>query len=223
MIIITKDNISNYLTEQDINIIDKNIKNEILFFSLNELIKDTKCKIIYNYKYYFISYNDHRYNDIIIIINNNLNDSIIYFKYKNKDKYSIINKHNLIIFVVYLFSDNKKEINYNNKTITYYYNNNYKLIKIGTKVKKIFLNYYYIYYGNYSSLYYYNNYFLLILKTYKYRFYIRIKSNLNNSINNLFFFVYIIITKDNISNYLIDQNINKSGKIIYNQKLKKYF
>ena len=28
---------------------------------------------------------------------------------------NIINKHNLIIFVVYLFSDNKKEINYNNK------------------------------------------------------------------------------------------------------------
>ena len=62
---------------------------------------------------------------------------------------------------------------------------------MGTKVKKIFLNNYYIYYNNYSSLYYYNNYFLFILKTSKYKNYLRIKSNLNNNINNLLFFVYI--------------------------------
>jgi len=190
MIIITKDNISNYLTDQDINIIDKNINKCYYFEGLNILTKDKKCKIIYNQKYYFISYINTWYRDIIYIINNNnFNDITIYIKYKNTDKYNIINKHNLKISVVYLFSINKKTISYNNKTISYYYNNNYKCIIIGNKVKKIFLNYYYIYYYNYTSLYYYNNYFLFILKISKYKIYLRINSNLNNNINNLLFFV----------------------------------
>ncbi len=58
--IITKDNISNYLTDQDINIIYKNI---ICFSGLNGIIKDKKDKIIYNHKYYFIS---RSYSDIKI-------------------------------------------------------------------------------------------------------------------------------------------------------------
>ena len=191
MIIITKDNISNYLTDQDINIIDKNINKCYYFRGLNELIKDTNNKIIYNHKYYFISYINNWVSDLIYIINNNnYNDINIYIKYNNKDKYNIINKHNLQISVLYLFRYNKKTISYNNKNISYFYNNNYKIIKMDNKVKKIFLNYY-IYYNNYSSLYYYNNYFLFILKTSKYKNYLRIKSNLNNNINNLLFFVYI--------------------------------
>jgi len=200
MIIITNDNISNYLTDQDINIIDNYINKKIYFMGLNTLIKYKKDKkfkkiknhfkkfiMIYNHKYYFISYNDNIYNDIIIIINNNnYNDIKIYIKYKSKDKYSIINND---ISVFYFFYTNKKIIIYKYKFIEYYFNFNYKLIEIGTKVKKIFLNYYYIYYKNYSSLYYYNNYFLFILKTYKNRNYTRIKSNLNNIIYNLLFFV----------------------------------
>jgi len=195
MIIITKDNISNYLTNQDINIIDKNINKRMLFSGLNELIKDIKdnkdnnCKIIYNHKYYFISIlyiYYHCYNKIIIINKNNFNDIKIYIKFDKDWGYFNMIKNIDVYFYCYT---NTKIINYYYKTIAYY--TNYKIIKIGTKVKKIFLNYYYIYYKNYSSLYYYNNYLLLILKTYKYRNYIRIKSNLNNIIYNLLFFVYI--------------------------------
>jgi len=197
MIIITKDNISNYLTNQDINIIDKNINKKMYFNGLNELIKDNKynkdkkdkkCKIIYNQKYYFISYNDHNYNDKIIIINNdNYNDIKIYIKYINTGwDYFNISKNIDIIFYCYT---NTKIIKYKYKTIQYNYKYNYKLIQIGTKIKKIFLNYYYIYYNNYTSLYYYNNYLLLILKPYKNRHYTEIKSNLNNIIYNLLFFV----------------------------------
>ena len=202
--IITKDNISNYLTDQDINIIDKNINKKIYFSGLNGLIKDNKykkdkkdkkdkkCKIIYSQKYYFISilYINHYYNNKIILINNNnFNDIKIFIEYTNKDwDYFNIIKNIDIIFYSY---NNKKIIKYKYKTIEYNYKYNYKLIQIGTKVKKIFLNYYYIYYNNYTSLYYYNNYFLFILKTYKNRHYTEIKSNLNNNINNLLFFVYI--------------------------------
>jgi len=199
MIIITKDNISNYLTDHDINIIDTNINKKMYFIGLNELIKDNKdnnCKIIYNHKYYFISYNYNNYNDTIIIINNdNYNDIKIYIKYINTgwDIFNIIKNIDINFYCYYI---NRKIINYNkNKIIEYNYNYNYKLIKIDTKIKKIFLNYYYIYYNcnnyynNYTSLYYYNNYFLFILKIYKNRYYIKIKSNLNNNINNLLFFV----------------------------------
>jgi len=203
MIIITKDNITKYLTDQDINIIDININKKIYFSGLNELIKDIKdnkdnkdnkdknTKIIYNHKYYFISilYINHYYNDIIIIINNNnFNDIKIFIEYKNKG-WNYINIIKNIDIFFYSYS-NTKFIKYKYKTIEYNYKYNYKLIKIGTKVKKIFLNYYCIYYNNYSSYYYYNNYLLFILKTYKNRHYIEIKSNLNNIIYNLLFFVY---------------------------------
>jgi hypothetical protein len=140
MRIITKDNISNYLTDQDINIIDKNINKKIYFSGLNGLIKDKtwkKCKIIYNQKYYFISYNDHNYYDKIILINNNnFNDIKIFIEYKNKDwDYFNIIKNIDIYFYCYT---NTKIIEYKYKTIAYYYKYNYKLIEIGTKVKKIF-------------------------------------------------------------------------------------
>ena len=204
MIIITKDNISNYLTDQDINIIDKNINKKIYFSGLNGLIKDNKykkdkkdkkdkkCKIIYSQKYYFISilYINHYYNNQIILINNNnFNDIIIYIKYINKDWYCFNIIKNIDIF--FYCYNNRKIIDCKNKIIEYNYN--YKLIQMCTKAKKIFLNYYYIYYNynNYYALYYSNNYFLFILKISKYRNYIRIKYNLNNNINNLLFFVYI--------------------------------
>ena len=203
MIIITKDNISNYLTEKDINIIDKNINKKMYFSGLNELIKykkykkckkykkSKKCKIIYNQKYYFISYNDHNYNDKIILINNNnFNDIKIFIDYKNKDwDYFNIIKNIDITFYSYT---NTKIIKYNYKTIEYNYEYNYKLIKIGIKVKKIFLNYYYIYnnFNNYSLYYYYYcNNFLFILKIFEYRNYTRIKYNLNIIIYNLLLFV----------------------------------
>ena len=48
MIIITKDNIYNYLTEKDIDIIDETINNKTYFKSLYELIEDNRGKIIYN-------------------------------------------------------------------------------------------------------------------------------------------------------------------------------
>jgi len=196
MIIITKDNISNYFTDQDINIIDKNINKKKYFTGLNELIKDKdnkykKCKIIYNHKYYFISilYINHHYynNQIILINNNNFNDIKIYIKYINTGwDYFNISKNIDIIFYSYT---NTKIIEYKYKTIQYNYKYNYTLIQIGTKIKKIYLNYYYIYYNNYTSLYYYNNYFLFILKKYKNRHYTEVKSNLNNIIYNLLFFV----------------------------------
>ena len=190
MIIITKDNISNYLTDQDINIIDKNINKCYYFRGLNELIKDTNNKIIYNHKYYFISYINNWVSDLIYIINNNnYNDINIYIKYKNK----YLNYFNIIknIDIFFYCNTNKKIINYKYKIIEYYYNCNCKIIRIGTKVKKIFLKYYYIYYSNYSPYYYYyyNNYLLFILKISKYRNYTRIKYNLNNIIYNLLFFV----------------------------------
>ena len=101
MIIITKDNISNYLTDQDINIIDKNINKCYYFRGLNELIKDTNNKIIYNHKYYFISYINNWSSYIIYIINNNnFNDINIYIKYKNKDwnYFNIIKNINIIFY-----------------------------------------------------------------------------------------------------------------------------
>jgi len=205
MIIITKDNISNYLTDHDINIIDININKKMLFCGLNIFIFNKFGEfLLCNKKYYYITYNNGCCYKIIIINNNNYNDIKIYIQYKNYDKicYYIIKN----ISIVYIYQNNNINIDYNytNKSIEYYlnYNNNYKLIEIGTKTKKIFLdykiNYYYIYYSsdyyNYYSLYYYYNYFLFIMKICKYKFNIKRniihKLNLNNIIN-LLFFVYI--------------------------------
>ena len=193
---ITNNNIYNYLTEKDINIIDKNINKYISFFcGVIKFIKGMYGKVIlYNQKYYFISEIIGNI-EIIIINNNNYNDIKIYTKYPTKNWYI---KYNNYVNIDYIFSINVKRIWYNNKTIEYNYNYNYKLIKIGNISKKIFIMYnYYIYYNsinNFTLLYYYNNYFLFILKKtqFRYIYFDIIKVNLNNIIINLLFFVYII-------------------------------
>jgi len=231
MIIITKDDIYNYLTDQDLNKIDKNIKSKLYFYNLKESLNKSDAKLIlYNQKYFYISYGFwFNYIKIIIINNNNYNDIKIYIKYPNNDRVFYDMMYN--ISVEHDFSINKKRIDYNNTIIDYYLNNNYKFIKKGHINKKILLKYkmnyyYYIYYYNHTSLYYFNKYFVFILKKCRFRYIIIKKFNLNNIIINLLFFVYIyiciyyimiIITKDNISNYLTDQDINI---IIKNKKIK---
>ena len=108
MIIITKDNISNYLTDKYINIIDKNI---ICFSGLNGIFKNKKNKIIYNHKYYFILksciYNTY-YTNTIININNNYNDIKIYTKYNGKEwNFFNIIKNIYVYFNYYTKKNNK--------------------------------------------------------------------------------------------------------------------
>ena len=131
---------------------------------LKKLIKNRSAKAqLYKQKYYI--YNQADYFKRIIIISNNFNDIKIHINYNNKDRTCYYITYNKTIFVKNSFYPNFKYIDYINKNITYYFNNNYKLIKIGYITKKILLNYkmnyyYYIYYYNHTSLYYFNKYFV---------------------------------------------------------------
>ena len=62
--------------------IDENINNKTYFKSLYDFIEDLSGKIIYNHKYYFISYITYGRNIIIIINSNNFTDIKIFIKKK---------------------------------------------------------------------------------------------------------------------------------------------